>query len=384
MSTLIGLEKGRDAISDTVCIKDFSEFVKVEHLYVAYKKTRQCKRKKEQEARFECHQFDGLDDISKALADHSYVPYPLNKFTIFEPKEREINAPAFPDKIVQRHMTDATLYPSLVDSIPFLSWAAQTGKGQHHAVEKLKDQLRRYFLHKKGVEEQRRRDLGLPYLKQEDWFYNDGWIVKGDIRKCFQSTNHELLKSKIYPKLPNDDFCWLLGLYIDQVRDGVALGHQTSHISVVFFVSQALRNVCDALHCKDYGMYMDDWYVIVDTKEKAKAVLSLAEKEFSKLNYELNEKTCIMSLKHGIDFCGFHVYLTKTGKVITKLRQSSKKRVKRRIRKWKTEYSAGNISKEKIEESFQAWVAHAKHGDTRELIRNMRKKLNEIFEEGES
>lgn len=363
-----------------MCTKEFSEFASVERLHKPYKKTRQCKRKKRQEAKFECHQTDGLDDISKALITKTYKPYPLNKFTIYEPKEREINAPAFPDKIIQRHLTDDVLYPALHESIPFLSWAAQTGKGQHHAVDNLKDQLKHYFLSKKGREEQRRRDLGLPHLPMEEWDYNDGWLVKGDIRKCFQSTDHDLLKGKIYPRLPNEDFCWLLGLYIDQVREGVALGHQTSHISVVFFVSQALRNVAEKMHCHVYGMYMDDWYMIVETKEQAKEVLRLATEEFGKLKYELNQKTCIMPLRHGIDFCGFHIYLTKTGKVVAKLRQSSKKRVKRRIGKWETEYQAGNISKAKIEESFQAWVAHAKHGDTRELVRNMRKRLNQIYE----
>ena len=42
------------------------------------------------------------------------------------------------------------------------------------------------------------------------------------------------------------------------------------------------------------------------------------------LGLELNEKTQIFPIRNGIDFLGFHTYLTESGKVIRKLRHSSK------------------------------------------------------------
>jgi hypothetical protein len=36
---------------------------------------------------------------------------------------------------------------------------------------------------------------------------------------------------------------------------------------------------------------------------------------------EANEKTAIFPLSHGIDFLGFHHYLTQSGKVIRKVRR---------------------------------------------------------------
>ena len=131
----------------------------------------------------------------------------------------------------------------------------------------------------------------------------------------------------------------------------------------------------------DSGMYMDDWYAIAETKEEVVALLAAARVKFAELGYELNEKTVIFPLRHGIDFCGFHVYLTRTGKTVRKLRKSSKKRMKRRIKKWERDYAAGLISKEKIEQSFQSWCAHAKHGDTHQLIREMRKRLDRVYQQ---
>ena len=55
---------------------------------------------------------------------------------------------------------------------------------------------------------------------------------------------------------------------------------------------------------------------------------------------------------------------------------SSVKRMKRRIRLWEKQYAAGEITREKIEESFRSWEAHAKHGDTGTLRKNMRDRLD--------
>ena len=123
-------------------------------------------------------------------------------------------------------------------------------------------------------------------------------------------------------------------------------------------------------------MYNDDWYVICPDMETAREALRLTRERFSGPGLELNQKTNIFPLRNGIDFCGFHVYLTQTGKVIKKLRHSSSKRMKRRIRKWEEQYAAGEITREKIEESYVAWEAHAKHGDTGALRKQMRARLS--------
>ena len=41
--------------------------------------------------------------------------------------------------------------------------------------------------------------------------------------------------------------------------------------------------------------------------------------------------------------------------MVSKLRYSSIKRMKRRIRLWEKQYAAGEVSREKIMESFTAW-----------------------------
>ena len=168
----------------------YEEFKSTPVLYEAYKKTRRGKRSKKAEAIFESSETENLKRIARQI-DKGYLPAGLDSFMIYEPKARTINAPAFRDKIVQRDLTDNVIYPALVKSIPFNAFAAQTGKGQHYGVDMMEKQMRHYFLKRKAADEQRRRELGLPYRPMEEWDYSDGWVVKGDVRKCFESTDQE-------------------------------------------------------------------------------------------------------------------------------------------------------------------------------------------------
>lgn len=83
---------------------------------------------------------------------------------------------------------------------------------------------------------------------------------------------------------------------------------------------------------------------------------------------------------NGVDFLGFHTYLTNTGKVIRKVRKDSKEKMKRKLKKFKKLYIAGEISKEQIKYSYSSWVGHASHGNSYHLIENINKKYKEIFE----
>ena len=90
--------------------------------------------------------------------------------------------------------------------------------------------------------------------------------------------------------------------------------------------------------------------------------------------------TLKITMRNGVDFLGFHTYLTETGKVIRKVRSDSKKRMKRKLKKFKELYIADKISKEEIDRSFKSWVAHASHGDCYRLIQDMYMLYNKIFE----
>ena len=344
-------------------------------LWQAFRQARRGKRNKRGTAAFEFSAMEELLILSKSLLQGKIEPDPLKAFLIFEPKKRLIHAPSFRDKVVQHAMTDEVIYDALSPSFSLTTYAAQYGKGTHFGLDMLEHHLRRYFLQKKGADEQARREAGLPYRPMEEWDYADGAVIKGDIYHFFQSIGHDRLKVALAKRFPDRRLQSLMWKYIDVLEEGLALGHQTSHVYAVFFVCSIMRFAAEKLHLPLSGMYMDDWYIICPDKQTAREALALLRKEFADLGLSLNNKTNIFPLQNGIDFCGFHTYLTKTGKVVRKLRRSSIKRMKRRIRKWEVEYAQGKITRKKIMQSYQSWEAHAKHGDTRQLRIEMRNRL---------
>ena len=72
--------------------------------------------------------------------------------------------------------------------------------------------------------------------------------------------------------------------------------------------------------------------------------------------------------------------IEKIGAVIQKLRRDSSKRMKNKIKYWETAYPAGEATKQEILRSFDAWDAHAAHGDTYSLRRKYADRLEKLLE----
>ena len=172
----------------------------------------------------------------------------------------------------------------------------------------------------------------------------------------------------------------LLCIYID-CSDGLPLGYQTSQLFALLFLDDFDHFVKEQLHIQYYGRYMDDFFLIHPDKEYLQFCLREIRAYMDSLGLELNEKTQIFPIRNGIDFLGFHTYLTESGKVIRKLRHSSIKRMRAKLRHWEKEYPAGLVTREQILQSWQAWDAHAAHGNTWALRQQVRDRVQNILKE---
>ena len=146
----------------------------------------------------------------------------------------------------------------------------------------------------------------------EEWDYAEGWVIKATSATSSRASTTSGSRPRWNPGFPTrtSGAEWR---YIDAWTRAWP-GHQTSHIYAVFYVSSFMHYVGEKLHLPLAGMYMDDWYVICPDKATAVEALRLARLEFAKLGLELNDKTNIFPLQNGIDFCGFHTYLTRTAR----------------------------------------------------------------------
>lgn len=341
----------------------YEQLCEFETLYRAYLNARAGKRKKPGAARYEAQALACTQKLSYLLTTGQYRPSEFEIFTVYEPKERLVQAPAFVDKVVLHAVVDNILYDALCKSFVRDNCASQKQKGTLDALMRLKLHMVRYY-----------RKYGTA----------DGWVVKCDVHHFFASIDHVRLKQKllqIFQRRGIDIRIYdLLCLYID-ASDGLPLGYQTSQLLALMFLDEFDHYIMETRGFSFYGRYMDDFYIIVRDRQTARDLLLDIRQWIEGVELELNSKTGIFPLRNGIDFLGFHSYLTESGAVVQKLRQSNIDRIRTRVARWRVDYPAGRITKEKIVEKFAAWDAFAAYGDTHELRAKYAKQVSDIIGE---
>lgn len=341
----------------------YQEMCAFDVLYAAYLEARSGKRKKVSTAQYEANALACTEKLSRILASKTYIPGKFETFYVYEPKKRLVQAPAFVDKVVLHAVTDNILYEAVTKSFIRDNYASQKGKGTHDGLMRLKQFMVDYY-----------RQYGTA----------EGWVLKCDVHHFFASIDHDKLKVKLKALLDrrgvDPQIYELLCIYIDTTA-GLPLGYQTSQLLALLFLDEFDHIVKEKYCVKKYGRYMDDFLAIHPSKEFLKNLLADFRVFMGSYGLELNEKTGIFPLRNGIDFLGFHSYLTETGGVVQKLRKDGIDRIKKNIKIWRVEYPAGNITKEKILEKFGSWDAHAAHGDTHALRTKYAKQVEEIIGE---
>lgn len=163
---------------------------------------------------------------------------------------------------------------------------------------------------------------------------------------------------------------------------GVPLGNQLSQLDALLALSPLDHEIKEQMHIKGYGRYMDDFYLIHKDKEYLKECLERIKAFVEERGMHLNEKkTKIVTLEQGVDFLGFHFYLTDSGKVIQKLAKKSIVHHKAKLKKMKKLLDEGKITFKACQEAHNGWKAHAQRGNTYYLLKAMDKRFRELFKD---
>ncbi|MBQ9199191.1 MAG: group II intron reverse transcriptase domain-containing protein [Lachnospiraceae bacterium] len=332
----------------------FDAMTDFQNMYQAYKKTAAGKRNKQEVIDFELELAHNLWDIIKQMKDKTYRVGGYHRFMIYDPKEREIQALSFRDRVVQHCLCDNILKPYFEKRLIYDNAACREGKGTHFAMDRLSRFMREHYK-KHGTK---------------------GYILKYDIRHYFDSIDHEVLKGML-SDFPDRNVLGLLYHIIrsyEKTKDtdtgcskGLPMGNQTSQWFALYYLDPMDRLIKEKMKIKHYVRYMDDGILIHESKEYLNYVLCEMKKIADELKLSFNEKTQIFPISHGVDFLGFRFYLTDTGKVIRRLRTSNKRRWKRRLKKFKKDYQNGEKTIEEIGRSIVSYRGHLSHGHTYKL-----------------
>ena len=198
------------------------------------------------------------------------------------------------------------------------------------------------------------------YSKSND---NKIYFLKCDICKYFPSINHDILINMLEEIHFSDDEMWIIRKLIREQPDnstiGLPLGNQSSQWFALLYLNKIDHFIKEQLRIKHYVRYMDDMILI----HRDKQYLSLCKKRIEEhcikfLDLQLNDKTQIGIVKNGIDFLGYRHILSSTGKIIVKLRFSSKQRMKKHLKTLYKIYNNGLVDDGYVYQRKNAFYNH--------------------------
>ncbi len=315
------------------------------------------KRSKREVVEFELDVANNLWGLHEELKDKNYSISAYHHFTIYDPKVREIQALPFRDRVVQHSLCDNVLKPYFENRLIYDCAACRENKGTHFAMKRLSKFMQGFY-------------------REHD---TKGYFLKCDVRKYFENINHDTLKY-LLRKMPDKDIKDLLYQIIDSYNKekgkGLPMGNQTSQWFALYYLDKIDRLIKEKYQIKYYTRYMDDLVLLHESKEHLQKCLREIEKVAKELlKLEFNEKTQISPVSEGVDYVGWHFYLSDSGKVIKRLRTSNKKRFKRRLKAFQKQYADNTKSLEDIKQSLASYNGHLKHGHTYKLKKKIYSKF---------
>ncbi|MGI6329542.1 MAG: reverse transcriptase domain-containing protein [Bacilli bacterium] len=366
--------------------------ISLNDVFRAYYLCRKNKRNK-----LECLEFD-LDyeeNLIKLWEEIKLGIYKIESSSVFivdKPVKREICAASFRDRIVH-HLIVLKLGYLFEKEFIDDSYSCRKGKGTHYGIKRLDRHIRR---------------ASTNYQKET-------YVLKLDIKGYFMSINKGILLSKL-EKFINDNYMeddkakilWLcqLIIYNDITKNcvfhssfekwddlpkskslfhtkdncGLPIGNYTSQVFSNFYLSSFDHFVKSELKIKHYGRYVDDFFLVSNSKEELKRCIPKIRKFLlEELDLELHpKKIYLQNINNGVEFLGsyikpWRIYITP------RIKNNFYLTVKELDKYFDQEdiyYDEGL----KIREKLNSYLGIVSHYDTYLLRRGLLRMLNDSFE----
>lgn len=222
------------------------------------------------------------------LVTGMYRHGPYQAFFVHDPKRRHIHKAGVRDRVLH-HAIHRILYPSFDRVFVYDSFSCRIGKGVHAA-------LRRFQSFGRGV--------GL----------NGGrtcWVLQCDIRKFFDSIDHDVLLDLLSRRVSDRKLLALLseviGSFSAKTGKGIPLGNLTSQLFANVYLNEFDQFVKHRLRATWYLRYADDFVIMSPDKEWLQCTLFPIRLFLSEtLILELHpKKVSFKTLASGVDWLGW-------------------------------------------------------------------------------
>lgn len=333
----------------------FQETVSVESLFDAWSTFRKGKNQRIDVQQFFRKLEPYLFHLNRALVSKQYKHSGYQSFYIHDPKIRHIRKAGVRDRIVHQILTtklNQIFEPRFINDL----YSSRLGKGTHRGVDALRGMTRK-------VSGNSTRPC---------------WALKCDVKKFYDTVDHEVLLAILRRRIRDRDFMWLCAEIVNSFHNegtlgkGLPIGNLTSQIFTNIYLNEFDQYVKHTLKRTHYVRYADDFVVLASNrKELEELIPKLRAFLADKLKLELHpRKITIRPLTQGVDFLGY-VLLEQH----TVLRTKTKRRMLRKMQIRHNELFAGKISSEVLNQTLQSYLGTLQHANAHQLSEEIKNRF---------
>jgi RNA-directed DNA polymerase len=322
----------------------YERIISVENLRLADEKARRGKLRSYGVRRHDKHREANILALHEALRDKTFRTSKYDVFMIHEPKERVIyRLPYYPDRIVH-HAIMNVLEPIWVSVFTHNTYSCIKGRGIEGCARHAEKMIRRYE--------------GRPL-----------YCLKIDIRKCYPSMSHEVLKGIVRRKIKDKDLLWLLDEIIDSAP-GLPIGNYLSqylaNLNFAYFmhwVNEELK-----LECEEYA---DDFVFYSESKERLREAFPKIRRYIEEeLRLSVKDNWQVFPVaencydKHGraIDFVGYRFF---------KRQKLMRKGIKKNLCRMVARLRGRALTAKEYRQRIASWLGWARHSDSKHLLQTI-------------
>lgn len=318
---------------------NYEEIISLENLFLAWNKFKKGKKNKLDVQRFNLFLEDNVFKLYYQLINKTYRHSNYVSFYINDPKLRHIHKASVKDRVLH-HAVFRILYPIFDKLFIFDSYSCRLNKGTHRAVNRLN-----YFARKVGKNNTKTI-----------------YILKLDIKRFFDSIDHNILLFLMEKKIKDENVLWLIKEIIDSFsirsNQGIPLGNITSQLFANIYLNELDYFIKHKLRIKDYIRYCDDFVIIKNNKEYLEKLIPIID-NFLKQRLKLclhPDKIVIRRYNQGIDFLG---YVSFPNYRI--LRTKTKRRMFKKINYKLDQLEQNEISRDSFNQTNQSYLGVLRH-----------------------
>jgi RNA-directed DNA polymerase len=311
----------------------FEKITDIDNLRLAFYEAKSAKVAREDVIKFSRNLDSNLLKIKKDFESGSFEFGAFKLFKIYDPKERNICAARFEERIVH-HAIINICKDNFSKYQPACSFANIKGKGVFAAINKAKH-----------------------YQTKNKWF------LKLDIKKCFETVDHEIIFLLLCRRFKDPKLLSVFRKLIESyhfVKDkGLPLGNLTSQYFANHLVAQIDYFVLQKLRIKSYVRYMDDMVLWHNDKEVLiDAAQQIKNFTIDHLKQEL-KPICLNRSDRGLPFCGFVIHPNSL-----RLNKISKKRFSKKIKGLTKDFEHNLIDENSFNKKSTALLSFILHADS--------------------